>query len=187
MVKLKRPEVPLPLAMERLPLTPNGYRKPWFVKGDDLRVTNPEKYIQCMTGHRCWICGNANKKEKVFITDIQSALTGNSVEPPGHMDCTIYALKVCPYLLLPKTKRRSAALEVYVEEDSPALNEKNPGIFVMTSVKKFKFEKIPGNERYKWARWEEKNILSQSLWSEGATLDTNSKGKLDHALLIGHL
>lgn len=153
------------------------------MKGDDLRVTNPKKYLQCMTGHRCWVCGNANKKEKVFITDIQSALTGNSVEPPGHMDCMVYALKVCPYLLLPNTKRRSANLEVEVNEDSPALHDPNPGVFVMTSVKKFNFEKIPGNENYKWACWENKHIFLQSLWSEGEVIEENMTGPLPNELL----
>ena len=145
MVKLKRPEIPLPVAMERLPLTPNGYRKPWFVKGDDLRITNPKKYQACMTSDRCWICGNANKKTKVFVTDIQSALNNSSVEPPSHEECTVYALQVCPYLLIPNSRRRSANLEVHVSEDSPALDDQNPGYFVMTSVKRFRFTRILGN------------------------------------------
>lgn len=180
MVKVKHADIPLPTAMANLPLTPNGYRKPWFVKGNDLRVTNQEKYIKCMTGHTCWICGNTNKKAKVFIHDVRSALTGRSIEPPSHLECTLYALRVCPFLLLPQFKQRPDTLPEYLRENgSKALSHENPGVYVMTSVKKFKYGTVNNGAATRYANWLHKDVLCQSLWSEGKSIHENKTGSLD--------
>jgi len=118
-MKIKRPEIPVPPAMQHLPMTPIGYHKPWFVKGKDLREPDQKKFIESMTRRRCWIYGGTNKKDYVFVTDPISARGQYSLEPPCHVDCALYSIQVCPFLLLPRAKRRTADLPEYLVEGKP--------------------------------------------------------------------
>lgn len=180
----KHSEIALPPAMAQLPLTPNGYRKPWFVKGKDLRVTNQEKYLKCMEGGICWICGNTNKREQVFVTDVRSALTGISIEPPSHPDCSIYALKVCPFLLMPNFHRRPDTLPSDLKsERSQVVSDINPGYHVLTYVKKFQYGPVLSGNPARFAHWDNKHVLSQSLWKEGRVLTENPSGSLEKTIL----
>lgn len=184
-LKLKSPDIPIPLAMEHLPVTPNGYKKPWFVQGNDLRLTNQKKYLKCMEGKKtCWICGNANRKEHVFITDVRAAMGNRSLEPASHADCSLYAIRVCPFLLLPRFKRRPDTMPTkYQEEALDVIAHENPGVFAMTFVKKFEFGAPVKKVRAKFAYWKDEHIISQSVWSEGKILKENSNGALKKAEL----
>ncbi|MBO6658790.1 MAG: hypothetical protein JJ934_17995 [Pseudomonadales bacterium] len=187
--EIKKPDIPLPLAMEHLSLTPNGYRKPWFVKGSDLRITNQKKYLKCMEGKKtCWICGNANRKEHVFITDIRAAMSSRSLEPASHAECTFYAIKVCPFLLLPQFKRRPNTLPTeYQEQATDAISGENPGYFAITSVKKFAYgAPVPGVAT-RFAYWKKEHVLKQSVWSKGEMLVENESGQLEPSILAKYL
>ncbi|MBO7004646.1 MAG: hypothetical protein JJ854_02195 [Pseudomonadales bacterium] len=168
--------------MRHLPLTSNGYKKPWFVKANDIRVPDEKKYVQSMTKGKCWICGGTNKKEQVFVTDPKSASLGVSLEPPCHPACAEYSAMVCPFLILPKAKRREAGLpENYHENNqAPEASTQNPGEIILTYVKKHRFEAVT---KTKMARWEPSQILRQSLWKEGQIIADNPNGPLPANLL----
>lgn len=168
MVKKARLEVPVPPAMQHLPLTPNGYHKPWFVKAKDLREINDKKYVESMKKGRCWICGGANKKEFVFVTDAKAAFHCVSLEPPCHEACAEYAAKVCPFLILPKAKRRTAGLpEPLIENAVPEMEQHNTGYYVLTYVKRFQFTRVTET---KMAKWDDKYVVRQVLWSAASVV-----------------
>ncbi len=170
--------------MQHLPMTPIGYHKPWFVKGKDLREPDQKKFKESMTRGRCWICGGANKKDFVFVTDVISAAHQRALEPPCHLDCALYSIKVCPFLLLPRAKRRDSGLPQYLKDEKPEeMTLENPGIFALTHVKKFKFSPISSDSKTKWANWKLEHVTAQSLWSEGQLLQENPHGPLPAQVL----
>lgn len=168
--------------MRHLPLTANGYKKPWFVKANDIRIPDKKKYVESMTKGRCWICGGTNKKEKVFVTDPKSASLLVSLEPPCHPACAEYSAMVCPFLILPKAKRREAGLpENYHESNqAPEASTDNPGEIVLTYVKKNRFEAVT---KTKMARWNIADIKRQTLWKEGQIIADNPNGPLPERIL----
>lgn len=182
MVRQKKTEIELPPAMRHLPLTANGYKKPWFVKANDIRVPDKKKYVQSMTKGRCWICGGTNKKEQVFVTDPKSASLLVSLEPPCHAACAEYSAMVCPFLILPKAKRREAGLpdQYHEQNQAPEAVTDNPGECVLTYVKKFRFEAVTNT---KMARWEANHIKRQSLWKEGQIIAENPAGPVPANIL----
>ncbi|MBO6564232.1 MAG: hypothetical protein JJ956_05785 [Pseudomonadales bacterium] len=183
MVKLKRPEIPIPLAMEHLPVTTNGYKKPWFVKGSDLREVDQRKYLQSMKQGKCWVCGGSNQKEFVFVSGPQLALHSASIEPPCHLECAVYAATVCPYLILPKAKRRPANRpeNIRAENVDASIDMEASSIsYVLTAVKQFAFR--PVNESH-FAIWLKEFVLWQQLWSEGTVLYKSDCGALDESIL----
>lgn len=140
-----------------------------------------------MTKDRCWVCGGTNKREQVFVTDVRSALNSVSLEPPCHPKCAEYSIQVCPFLLLPNAKRRTAGLpethkeENYLEEVAPT----NPGIYVLTYVKKFKFQQMP-NTKAKMAHWLDKDVNRQVIWSSGDII-VDEPGAIDKTQLRSRL
>lgn len=144
--KTKRPEVPLPDQMQNLPLVEGGYRKPWFVKGDDFRVTDGDKAWLSVCKKACWICGNPfTTPEYAMVGDALSATVRVYREPPCHVECAEYAMKVCPFILYPNAKRRTAGLAAeatveHVNAGAPLkLDGKNPGEFFITIVADFSY------------------------------------------------
>ena len=141
-----------------------------------------------MNRGRCWICGGVNKKEFVFVTEIKSAIQSISLEPPCHPDCALYSIQVCPFLLLPNAKRRTAGLPDYLNEaKAPEIAMHNPGAYVLTHVRKFAFKPVNKNSPTKWAIWADKSVSCQSLWAEGKKLEECPSGMLDKVLLQRYL
>lgn len=144
--KAKRPEVPLPELMIDLPLVEGGYRKPWFVKGDDFRVTDGEKAWLSVSKKACWICGKPfTTPLYAMVGDAMSATIRVYREPPCHRECAEYAMQVCPFILYPNAKRRTAGLEPEnliengVETGAIEIAAENPGEFYITLVSDFTY------------------------------------------------
>ena len=144
--KTKRPEVPLPEHMQSLPLVEGGYRKPWFVKGDDFRVTDGDKAWLSVSKKACWICGKPFATPKyALVGDALSATIRVYREPPCHVECAEYAMQVCPFILYPNAKRRTANLDAEASIDhvnagaAIKLDAKNPGEFFITVVSDFSY------------------------------------------------
>lgn len=144
--RLKRAEVPIPEQMKHLPLTEGGYLKPWFVKGDDFRVTDSDKAGLAVMKKACWICGNPfTSAGYAMVGDAMSATIRLYKEPPCHTECAEYAMQVCPFILYPNAKRRTAGLDY--ENTVEHLNEgaaieleaENPGEFYICVVSDFTY------------------------------------------------
>jgi len=66
-------------------------------------------------------------------------------EPPCHQACAEYAMQVCPFILYPNAKRRTAGLDAEHTVDhlnkgaTIALKPDNPGEFYITLVSDFSY------------------------------------------------
>lgn len=123
-----------PARIAALPLDERGYPVPYFVEWidgkPDFRVASEAKLVQCIRGKRCWICGGGLGKFQTFAIGPMCAVNRVSSEPPAHLDCAHYAVRACPFLLLPSAKRRDARMptETYVHESA---NMRNPGVILL--------------------------------------------------------
>lgn len=144
--KLKHSHIPIPDQMKSLPQTEGGYLKPWFVKGDDFRVTDSDKAGMAVMKQACWICGTPFETPKyAMVGDAMSAAIRVYREPPCHVECAEYAMQVCPFILYPNAKRREAGLDEEFTVDhvnkgaALALKADNPGEYFITVVSDFSY------------------------------------------------
>lgn len=104
----------LPDRIKDLPVSDNGYPIPFFVSyidgKPDFRVVDSEKLKSCVKGGLCWICGQKLGRHKAFSGGPMLSVSKVSVEPPSHRDCAVFAAQTCPFMVLPKSKRREANL-----------------------------------------------------------------------------
>lgn len=133
-----RPGLPsLPDRMRHLPVSPRGYPVPFFVAAVDgawdFRVADPAKWQLCTRQGLCWICGQPLGVFRTFVLGPMAALNRISGEPPSHLDCAEFAARACPFLLLPKARRR----DVDGPTMAPAghLLPQNPGVCALWSSK----------------------------------------------------
>lgn len=143
---MKRSAVPVPEYMASLPVTDRGYLKPWFVKGDDFRIVDGDKAFLAANKEKCWICGNSFKPQEYgLLGDAISAMVRVCKEPPCHVECAVYALQVCPFILYPNAKRRTAGLaedqtlEYGNKLSKMKIKPENPGKYFLMIVKDFTF------------------------------------------------
>lgn len=99
-----------PPAIAALPIV-RGYHVPWFVlwqNGEpEFRKADIKKFVCALRERRCWICGEPLRSGVgVFVLLSTIAPSMIAPEPPCHRECAKYAVKVCPYLALPHSKRR---------------------------------------------------------------------------------
>jgi len=108
--------------VKNLPLTDSGDLKPWFVKGDDFRVTDGDKAWLYVSKKACRICGNPfDIAIYATVGNAMSAVTRIYRESPSHRECAEYAMKACPFIGYPNAKRREASL--YYEDTLDHGNE----------------------------------------------------------------
>jgi hypothetical protein len=111
---------------------------PWSEGTADFAVTSTARILVCAVERRCSICGTALGKgpvwrvaaaeeaaaiarmigsgvgvtglgEDVIGSDAAYANSAQTVEPPGHHACMLYAAMVCPYLARPTARRGADA------------------------------------------------------------------------------
>jgi hypothetical protein len=121
----------MPDSIRTLPRDRRGYPVPAFVHwidGEpDFRIISPTHMVDCVTNHKCWICGQPiREKTCSFVLGPMCAVNRINSEPPSHNACAVFAGINCPFLAHPKMKRN--------ERDMPAVGEiagihldRNPG------------------------------------------------------------
>lgn len=136
MNELRKTLPPLPKQMLDLHIDERGYPVPWFVKWydgkPDFRVVDHERFIQAVRHSRCFICGNPLGRFATFVGGPMAILQMVSAEPPTHHACAEFAVRACPFLILPRSKRRTSNLPAdasnVVGEKCDVFVEENPGI-----------------------------------------------------------
>lgn len=122
---------PLPPRIAALKVDDRGYPIPWFVKWidgkPDFRVIDHEKMIKAVKFSRCWICGEMMGSTFCFVSGPIAAINRASGEPPSHTECGDFAARACPFLILPRAKRREAGLPEEAK-DLPGAIKRNPGV-----------------------------------------------------------
>lgn len=99
--------VPRPARMAHLDTDPRGYVVFFCIQpepGDplDFRYLNGNQIGRCINERRCMICGTRLGSQMVFVGGPLSVRNRTFADPPAHDDCTRYALRVCPYLTIPR-------------------------------------------------------------------------------------
>ena len=143
---LLRPDLPrLPGRMYYLPVDDRGYPIPEFVSNldgkRDFRAVSLEHLANCIRHDICWICGQRLEALKAFVIGPLPAIQGISNEPPSHIECAEFAVRACPFLLLPKAQHRS--IDNPKVQKVPRAAKGNPGICCLYIVRGYVHHKKP--------------------------------------------
>lgn len=132
----------IPSKMMKMPVSKSGYLVPWFVgKVDgewDFRVVEPNRLIEAIVNHKCWMCGERLGTYLAFVTGPMCTITRTSAEPPCHLECAEYAAKACPFLSKPKMKRNENDLPEGHMDPAGIFIRRNPGVSAIYITKTFK-------------------------------------------------
>lgn len=136
---------PLPATMRRLPVDHRGYPVPWFVAWidgkPDFRVIDAAKFQPALQDRLCWLCGQKMGTHFAFVIGPMCGITRTISEPPSHVDCAMFSAQACPFLALPKAKRRESNMPDRCT-DAPGVGlKRNPGavaVWVTDSYRPFK-------------------------------------------------
>jgi len=71
----------------------------------DFRVLSPLRMHFCKRLRRCWLCGQPLGRYLTFAIGPMCAITRTTMEPPGHYECAVYGVRVCPFLSRPRMRR----------------------------------------------------------------------------------
>lgn len=143
---LKRLTTPIPRSLRTRPRDSRGYPIPFVVvidnhKQPQFTINDHERVLECARKGLCALCGKRFISGLWFIGGPKCFLheLGAFLDPPAHLECAEYALRVCPYLAAPSYARRiddrkmtAAAIPdgmIIVKED--AMPDYRPPLFVL--------------------------------------------------------
>ena len=133
---------PVPLRMQGRPVDARGYPVPWFVAYvngvPDFRIVDGRKVPLAINESLCWLCGQKLGVYKTFVLGPMCAINRTISEPPSHKACAEFAVKACPFLILPRAKRREANKPEGTTEPAGFALQRNPGAALLWTTKKFK-------------------------------------------------
>lgn len=112
--------VEVPKRMRSLRKDARGYPIPWIVMIDktgtpQFTINDQQRLHACVTKHLCAICGKrfdrhpiTARHEMWFVGGARCFLNqrGGFIDPPSHLECAEYALRVCPFLAARKYAKR---------------------------------------------------------------------------------
>jgi hypothetical protein len=135
----------LPARVRSLPIDRRGYPVPWFVEwidGEpDFRVMDSRKLALAHKQKLCWLCGQPRGKWLVFPIGPMCVVNRTNSEPPCHYDCALFSARACPFLTLPKARRREANLPDNVQHSAGLPIMRNPlavALYVCSSYTPFR-------------------------------------------------
>lgn len=137
----------LPPEMVNLPIDERGYPVPWFVSWidgkPDFRVADAAKLGKAIRFHRCWICGEPLGRYRAFVIGPMCAVNRVSSEPPSHLNCALFAVHACPFMILPKTNRREANLPEGTLDPAGIFIKRNPGVMLIWVTREYEVTRRP--------------------------------------------
>ncbi len=160
----------IPDKMNKRPLDLRGYPVPWFVQfidgRPDFRVIDSRKYALAMDKRRCWLCGQGLAKYATFVVGPMCIVNRVSAEPPSHPDCARFAVKACPFMLLPQAKRRDANLPANYTE-TPGMLQHNPGVMACWTCSEWQPVTAYGQDGERGQLIEFGDPSTVTFWREG--------------------
>lgn len=140
-------KVNIPVRLLPRPTDSRGFIVPffvcWFKDGKpsregvdgavpDFRVVDPDRFMLCTRGLRCWICGEPLGVRHAFVLGPMCCVTRVTSEPGSHRECAEYAVRVCPFLARPRMKRNpSPWLTDKVVPAAGQHSDRNPGVMAI--------------------------------------------------------
>jgi hypothetical protein len=144
---------PLPQRMRRLRVDVRGYPVPWFVAWVDgrpeFRAFDERKLILAVRSNLCWVCGERLGVHMSFLIGPMCIVNRTSAEPPSHTDCATFSAMACPFLSLPKAKRREANLPEGAREPAGEMIKRNPGVSAVWTCEQYSTFKAPGGPLFR--------------------------------------
>ena len=140
--------VPMPDRIAKLPRDHRGYPVPFFVQWQDglpiFPLFDPVKWMRCV-GHKvCWLCGEPLGRNYAFPLGPMCTINRVSSEPPSHLDCVVYGLRVCPFLINPRMGRVPLAkLGRHVQEPAGEMDPGNPGVMAIWMTRSYSLLDTP--------------------------------------------
>lgn len=139
-----RPDLPpLPERMRHLKIDERGYPVPYFVATvngkPDFRVSDAERWQKCARFGHCWVCGEIVGQFKTFVIGPMCAVNRVTSEPSCHLDCAVFSATACPFLTLPKAKRRDANMPSEAREAPGIVISRNPGVTCLWTTRSYKY------------------------------------------------
>jgi len=178
-----RPGLPqLPAGLKSRPVDHRGYPVPWFVTLKDergnheFRVLDPARYREAIRRNVCWICGLALPKRVAFAVGPMCGVNRVSAEPPQHVECAVFAAKACPFMLLPKAKRRDHGIPEKASMHEAGL-ARNPGVMLIWVTEKWNVIPDAGHPLIRMGR-----PLGLTFWAEGRAA---TRAEIDESMRTG--
>lgn len=137
--------IDIPVRMEHLPRRGRyvvGYMFGVDDKGvPDFTVLDDVKIIECVTKHRCGLCGRELDYWIAFVGGPLSVKNRAFSDPPMHEECARYALSVCPFLLGQSGYAKRDAREGLERGHNPAMTYVQPERFALYVCRDFTLTK----------------------------------------------
>lgn len=102
----------MPDAIGQLPVDPR--RKlpiPYMNMNDDgtadFLITKANRVIDCLMNSKCGICAEPLEWWSAFVGGPVSGKTHTYTNPPYHPECAKWAMRVCPFIVMPNYQRAS--------------------------------------------------------------------------------
>ncbi|CAK0406026.1 Uncharacterised protein [Burkholderia pseudomallei] len=135
----------LPPEMMNLPIDERGYPVPFFVAWvdgkPDFRVADAMKMQKAVRFHRCWVCGEPLGRYRAFVIGPMCAVNRVSSEPPSHLNCALFAVHACPFLILPKAHRRETHMPEGSTDPAGIFLKRNPGVSLVWVTREYRVER----------------------------------------------
>ena len=145
-----------PARLNHLATDHRGFIVPWFVqwfkdgKGSaygegepDFRCADERKFHRALKEKRCWVCGDKLGVHLAFVIGPMCAVNKVTSEPPCHLECAEYSVRICPFLSRPRMRRNEHDLPEQRIEAPGVHLKRNPGticIWVTRSYQTFRPE-----------------------------------------------
>jgi len=155
MTKLRGDLEPLTGRLAQLALDERGYPVPWFVawvdrdgrRVPDFRVVDGRKFVQAVKERRCWVCGQELGKWLAFPIGPMCAITRSTSEPPCHLECALWSVRNCPFLVNPSRVRDEHELPPDTEHAPGYGLSRNPGVVCVWLTRTFDVFRVPEGNR----------------------------------------
>lgn len=167
-------KVPIPALMRQLPRDPRGLPITFtsLVAPDgraDFTRADHMKWLQCVKGSLCGLCGQRLNKKMWFIGGPLSMANRMFFDLGMHEECARYALLVCPYLATVKyreaKKRAIGDDEVAASWDLTSSNSTKPDVFGLACTDGYKPIRFQGDLLVQAKRW----VRTIEWWYAGET------------------
>lgn len=139
---------PLPEYMLDLPIDERGYPIPFFVYRDkegkpDFRIGSADRMRHALKHSLCWVCGKPfTNRRRTFVIGPMCAVNRLSAEPPSHIECARFSAMACPFLTMPKMRRRDNDLPEDLREPAGTALLHNPGVTLVWTTRSFQTEQL---------------------------------------------
>lgn len=144
-----RPGLPeLPARMRLLPVDPRGYPVPWFVANVngkwDFRVVREGGRELAHNKKLCWLCGQRLGRYQAFVIGPMCAVNLVTSEPPSHVECATFAVRACPFLILPKSQYKNNDDLAAIGAAPPGMPlDRNPGACILWVTGSYRPFRVP--------------------------------------------